>query len=38
MPNLREAMSEKLSFFAELKRRNVCNIAVATRQIESGLS
>jgi hypothetical protein len=25
------------SLFSELKRRNVCNIAVATRQIESGL-
>jgi hypothetical protein len=39
MPNLREAMSEKLSFFPELKRRNVCKVAVAaTRPMESCLS
>ena len=29
MPNLREAMSEKPSFFSELKRRNVYKVAVA---------
>src|SRR5215831_4676440 len=29
MPNLREAMSEKPSFFTELKRRNVYKVAVA---------
>src|SRR5215813_14219675 len=29
MPNLREAMSEKPTFFAELKRRNVYKVAIA---------